>query len=86
MNERSCSALPAVQCLLFTRTWHFMGIFYVCYLHATVVADLALFNPVMCHGFLCLLLAGFGPCVVREPVWGHFRLEFSQSMYLPEKQ
>lgn len=84
MNERSCSALQCnVSCSLGP------GISWVssmCYLHATVVADLALFNPVMCHGSLCLLLARFGPCVVREPVWGHFRLELSQSMYLPEKQ
>lgn len=71
---------PAVQCPLFTRTWHFRGFSYYC-----GWATLA-FSPVICNGRLCLLWARFGPCAVSGPVWGHLGLEFCQTRHLPEIQ
>ena len=47
------------------------------------LSDICL-SPVICKSSLCLLWAGFGPCVVSGTVYGRLGLALSQIRNLPE--
>lgn len=62
-----------MKCPLFTGTWHFKGVSYVCGVCQDVVAEVffvwwflfcfvKLFSPVICNGSLHLFWTAFGPC------------------------
>ena len=40
------------------------------------------FNLVICYGSVCLYGQPFGPCLVNQPLWGHFGLELDQKRRL----
>ena len=52
----------------------------------TLVAEPLLLSVQSSASHLCLLWAGFSPCVASGPVWSLLGLEFSQTRYIPEMQ
>lgn len=71
---------------LFTRTWCFSSVSYMCYVHPTVVAEPLLPSVKPLAMALSPLLAGFGPCTVKGAVWGNPGFELSQTRHLSQIQ